>query len=473
MRLLCVPTACLAVLAIVTLGTALRAAAQPAPAQGLTGQHGSIVVIEVQGAIGVGTGYFVEHALAESKRREARLLVVRLDTPGGLVSATRAIIQGILASPVPVAVYVSPSGARAASAGTYMAYAAHFSAMAPGTHLGAATPIQLGTPATPAPSPAPTSPSPGERDKSGRAPATADSKIVNDAVAYLRSLAELRGRNADWAEKAVREAATLTARAALQENVIDVMASDLGDLLAKLNGRSYRTLGGEQRLAVQNALVEPIEPGWRARFLSVITDPNIAFILLMIGVYGIIFEFWTPGITGPGVVGAIALIVALMALSALPISYAGLALLGLGIALMVAEAMVPGIGVLGIGGVVAFALGAAFLFDPAGADFRLAVAWPVVISATLTSALLLMGLLGFLMRSRRAAVVTGAEEMLGLVGRVASWGTGPGGEGEGRVLVHGETWTAHATVPLAPGQRVKVVDREGLRLTVVPMDERS
>lgn len=425
----------------------------------------SVVVVDIQSTIGVGTAHFLEQSLSEAQRREARLVVVRLDTPGGLVSATRDIIRGILASPVPVAVYVAPSGARAVSAGTYIAYAAHFSAMASGTHIGAATPIQIGAPGLPGPT---RDPATEDKDKSGKS--VMERKIESDAVAYLKSLAELRGRNAEWAEKAVRDAATLTASEALKENVVDVIAEDLGELLAKLDGRSYRGPDGVRPLAVTNALVVPLEPDWRARFLSVITDPNVAFILLMIGIYGIIFEFWSPGLAGPGIIGSIALVVALMALSALPVSFAGLALIALGVALMIAESLTPGIGLLALGGIIAFALGSVFLFDPAGADIDFAIAWPLVISATLTSALLLIGLLGFVMRVSRAKVVSGAEEMPGLVGRVATWASGAS---EGRVIVHGEVWSARSTAPLMAGQQIKVVDRQDLQLIVVPYDERT
>ncbi len=458
----------LAIVAALVAAVSLQPGAHSQDAQPKRG-HGSVILVEIKGAIGVGTGHFIAQSLAEARRRDARLLIFQLDTPGGLVSATREIIQGILASPVPVAVYVAPSGARAASAGTYISYAAHFAAMAPGTHLGAATPVQMGTPGTPSPAP---SPSDKEKSKSGEGSAM-ERKIVNDAVSYLRSLAELRGRNADWAEKAVREAATLTASEALKERVVDVVAADVGDLLVQLDGRTFRTSSGEQTLAVRNALVVPIEAGWRTRFLTTITDPNVAFILLMIGVYGIIFEFWSPGLTGPGIVGGVALIVALAALSALPVSHAGMALLALGVALMIAETVAPGFGILGLGGTIAFALGAVFLFDPEGSDIDFAIAWPVVISATLTSALLLVGLLGYLMKSRSAKVVTGSEEMIGMVGTVVSWTTTPAGEGEGRVALHGETWSARASVPLAPGQSVVVIERRGLVVTVAPVDRRS
>lgn len=449
------------------LTMALVEAVRPVSAETVSSPPGSVVLVDIEGAIGVGTAHFLAQSLAEARRREARLVVLRLDTPGGLVSATRDIIRGILASPVPVAVYVAPSGARAASAGTYISFAAHFSAMAPGTHLGAATPIQIGAPGLPGPD---RTPAPGEADKSGDAKSAIERKIVNDAASYLRSLAQLRGRNADWAEKAVRDAATLTAPDALKEKVVDVVAADLGELLAKLDGRPYTSRDGARSLALKNALVVPLEPDWRGRFLNVITDPNVAFILLMIGIYGIVFEFWSPGLLGPGIVGGIALVVALVALSALPLSFGGLTLLALGLALMIAEGLAPGIGLLGAGGVVAFALGAVFLFDPAGADIDFAIAWPLVFSATLTSAFLLIGLLGFVMRVRRRRVVTGAEELLGLVGRVARWA--PGAH-EGRVIVHGEIWSARSAVPLSGGQEVKVIDRKDLQLVVAPTDERK
>jgi len=426
---------------------------------------GPVVLVDVKGAIGVGTAYQLGNAFKAARLQDAALIIIRLDTPGGLVSATRDIIQLILGSPVPVAVWVAPSGARAASAGTYIAYAAHVSAMAPGTHLGAATPIQLGSPGLPSPRP---TPAPDGTDKSRSQGSAMERKIVNDAVAYLKALAQLRGRNAEWAEKAVRDAATLTADEAVKDRVVDVVAANIGELLAKIDGRLVTAAGVEQSLAVRNAIVTPLEADWKTRLISTLTNPNIAFILLMIGVYGILFEFWSPGLTGPGIVGGISLIVALMALSALPISYAGLALLALGIALMVTEAFAPGFGILGIGGAVALALGGMFLFDPSGADINFGVAWPVILSATLTSALLLVGALGFLMRVRRRKVVTGSEELIGLEGQVVSWDGN-----EGRIRIHGETWAVRADRSLSPGTRVSVQDRQGLTLIVRPIEERT
>lgn len=422
-----------------------------------------VVVAEIKGAIGVGTVYYATDALAFAQREQAQLLILKIDTPGGLVSATREIIQSILASPIPVAVFVSPSGARAASAGTYIAYAAHIVAMAPGTHLGAATPIQIQLPGLPQ-GPRPDKPTPSSTDKKdGPTLDPAKSKMINDAVAYLRSLAQLRGRSEQWADKFVRDAATLTSTEALKEGVIDFVAIDVRDLLTKLQDRRVKVEGGERVLDVRDAVVKLIEPNWKVRFLTTITDPNIAFILLMIGVYGIIFEFWSPGLTGPGVVGGISLIVALMALSALPLSYAGLALLALGIALMAAEAFAPGFGILGIGGVVAFIAGAIFLFEPSGADIDVSIALPLIVSTAITSALFLIGLLGLVIRSRRNPVVTGPEELIGLEGEVVSWDVG-----RGKVRVHGEVWTARAAKDLQTGAQIKITGREGLTLFVQP-----
>lgn len=426
---------------------------------GARAQSAPVVSAKIQGAIGVGTRYYIEDVLARAAKANAQLVILNIDTPGGLVSATREIIQLILASPVPIAVYVSPSGARAASAGTYIAYAAHGVAMAPGTHLGAATPIRMQMPGMPQ---APKPPSDGKPAKPGGGTQdAAKSKMINDAVAYLRTLAQLRGRSEKWADKFVQDAATLTATEALKEGVIDLVATNINDLVAKLDGRRIKLDGGERVLDVGGAPVTTVEPNWKVQFLTAITDPNVAFILLLIGVYGIIFEFWSPGLAGPGVVGGICLIIAFAALSALPLNAAGLALLALGIALMAAEAFAPGFGILGLGGVVAFIAGAIFLFDPAGADIDLSIAWPLITAAAVTSALILIGLLGFIMRARRQPVVTGKEELIGLEGEVVSW------DGEqGRVYVHGENWAARSAAPLPKGAKIQVSGRDGLTLIV-------
>ncbi|MDW8371710.1 MAG: NfeD family protein, partial [Geminicoccaceae bacterium] len=410
---------------------------------------GPVLVIEIDGAIGVASAEFLEQALAEARARDAAALVMRLDTPGGLVTSTRVMIKAILGSPVPVILWVAPAGARAASAGTYLAYAAHLAAMAPGTHLGAATPIALGAPPV-----APREPGrDGERPAAGEA---AERKALNDAIAYLRALAQLRGRDAEWAQAAVEQAATLTAEEAVARGVVELLAGSLAELLDKAHGRTVRMAEGERVLALRDRPVETLDPGLRLKVLQVIADPNIAFVLLLVGVYGILFEFWNPGTFVPGVLGGIALFLALAALSVLPVQMAGVGLLLLGIALMVAEAFTPGIGILGLGGLVAFAAGAFFLFDPAAADFDLRVTLPVVIAATGVSALLLMGVLGAALGARRRRVVFGAEAIVGAEGQVIDW------QGDqGRVRVEGELWEARAARPLGPGTTVRVAGRKG------------
>ena len=416
---------------------------------------GRVLLLEIEGAIGFVAASRLEKALQKASAERASALIVRLDTPGGLVSSTRDMIRTILASPVPVVLFVAPSGARAASAGTYLAYASHVAAMAPGTHLGAATPISIGTPGMPSPTKAP----PGKDKPSG--PSAAERKVLNDAIAYLRTLAQLRKRNAEWAEKAVRDAATLTAAEAEKENVIDLVAADLSALLSAIDGRSVKTAAGEIKLATRGKVPVILQADWKMRLMSVITNPNIAFILLMIGFYGIVIEFWNPGVIIPGVVGGISLLLALTALSVLPVTFGGVGLLLLGLVLMLAEAFAPGFGVLGIGGLVAFVLGAVFLFDPESTTVPLSITWPVIAATAVTTVVFVVGILGSLMRSRTRPVRTGTEDMVGSTGEVVSWeGT------EGRVRTHSEIWSARAPAALSPGQRVTVTGLEGLVLLV-------
>lgn len=430
-------------------------------ARGQPEQSRPVVLIDIKGAIGFVAASQLAKALDHAAAQKAAALIVRIDTPGGLLSSTREMIHAILASRVPVVMYVAPNGSRAASAGTYLMYASHVAAMAPGTHLGAATPVSLSPPGFPG-SPPPSKPPPGS-EKQGETESTTASgrKVINDAVAYIRSLAELRGRNADWGEKAVREAATLTASAALKERVADVVAKDIDDLLVQIDGRSVTTAAGEGRLETKGRSVVEIKPDWKMQLMSTITDPNIAVILLMIGIYGILFEFWNPGAIAPGVIGGISLILALTALAVLPLNYAGLALLILGIALMVAEAFSPGFGIAGLGGIAAFALGALFLFDPEQSDIPIAVSWQVVAGLTALSAGFFAGVLGFAVRARHRPVRTGAERMIGSSGEVVSWA-----ENSGRVHVDGEFWEARSSQGLAKGQKVRVISRTGLTLTV-------
>lgn len=413
-------------------------------------------LLSIDGPVGPATSTYISRGLATAAERHAPFAILQIDTPGGLDTSMREIIRAILASPVPVVGYVAPAGARAASAGTYILYACHVAAMAPGTNLGAATPIQIGAPGTGGDRPA---------DKTTEKPG-AETKAVNDAVAYIRSLAELRHRNVDWAEKAVREAASLPAEEALQAKIIDLMADSLPALLQALNGRTVTTVSGPITLQTADVEVASIEPDWRTRFLAVITNPNVATILILIGIYGIIFEFYTPGFVGPGVIGAICLLLGLYALHLLPVDYSGVALMLLGIALMVAEVFTPGFGVLGLGGVAAFVLGSMMLLDRDVPGF--AIAWPLVAGTALGMSGLMLAVVTFVARSRRRPALTGTAELTGAVGPVVDW-QGRGG----RVRIRGVLWQARADHPLTEGDTVKVTGVSGLTLNVEKLDERS
>jgi len=422
------------------------------------------VVLQIDGAIGPAVADYIVRELRGISQADTRVVVLRMNTPGGLDTSMREIIRAILSSPVPVAAYVAPSGARAASAGTYITYASAIAAMAPGTNLGAATPIQLGgTPRLPGGAPQQKDKEKGSGgDTSASGPADTETrKAINDAVAYIRGLAELNGHNADWAAEAVRTAVSLPASEALKLNVIDVIADDVPDLLRKLDGRTVKVAGKPQTLATADLEIVTAAPDWRTELLAVITDPNVAFILLLIGTYGLIFEFLNPGAVAPGLIGAISLLVALYALNLLPINYAGAVLVMLGIGLMVAEAHIGSFGVIGVGGIVAFVIGAIMMFPPGAPGFALSLS--VVAGATAVTAALFLLVLTMLLRSRRRPVVTGKEGLLGAEGEAVAWD----GE-EGRVRVRGEIWRARAQRPLQPGARLKVINREGLVLVVEP-----
>ncbi|MGK2942540.1 MAG: NfeD family protein [Immundisolibacter sp.] len=420
----------------------------------------TVQVLTVVGAIGPASADYLVRGIDRAARQGATLAVVELDTPGGLDTSMRDIIKAILASPIPVATYVSPKGARAASAGTYILYASHVAAMAPATNLGAATPVEL-APGTDKPAP----PNPAGDTKPPDSP-PGDAKMrkaVHDAAAYIRGLAELRGRNVEWAERAVREAVSLSAPEALALKVIDTVATDLDDLLKQLNGRKIKMNGQMLTLDTANPTIERVLPDWRSRLLAVIGDPGIAYILMLLGIYGLIYEFMNPGMLLPGVVGSICLLLALFALQLMPISYAGLGLILLGIVLMATEAFLPSFGVLGLGGIIAFVLGSVMLIDTDLPGYG--ISWALIAPLAATTALFSFLVVGMALRARKRPVLTGAEEL-------------PGSEGEaledieiqGWARVHGELWRVRSPLPLARGAKVRVTARRGLTLDVEPID---
>jgi membrane-bound serine protease (ClpP class) len=412
------------------------------------------VVLEIDGAIGPPVADYIARELGSARAADARLIILRMNTPGGLDTSMRRIISAILASPVPVATYVAPNGARAASAGTYIAYASAIAAMAPGTNIGAATPVQFGgNPLFPS-----DQKSQKDEKKSGDSADTETRKIVNDATAYIRSLAAVSGRNADWAADAVRSAASLPAAEALSLHVIDVIADDVPDLLRKIDGREVTIAGKPARLATAGLEVETRPPDWQTELLMLVTNPNVAFILMLIGVYGLIFEFLSPGAVAPGLIGAISLLVALYALAFMPINYVGAALVLLGVALMIAEVHIGAFGALGVGGIAAFIIGAVMMFPAQVPGFSLSHG-VVAVTALGSAALLLLALAAVL--RRRRPVVTGHEALIGAEGETVSWQNG-----EGRVRVKGEIWLARSDAALTAGSRVKIVGRDGLVLRV-------
>ncbi|MGA7324604.1 MAG: nodulation protein NfeD, partial [Rhodomicrobium sp.] len=396
------------------------------------------VVADVTGVIGPATALYVRKAVTEAESQQAQVLVLRLDTPGGLLISTREIVEAILASPVPVIGYVAPSGAHAASAGTYILYATSIAAMAPGTNIGAATPVQIGgSPRPPDANQPRPNPSGGKKtSKPAPAPApTLETKATNDAVAWIKSLAELRGRNAEWAEKAVREAEALNARQALEQHVIDLIAPDTVALLRDVNGKKVVIGGTERSLSTQGIKIEHFEPDFLVQALGAIANPNVALILMLIGTFGLIVELMTPGAILPGVLGAISLVLGLSALSELPLAHAGVALVGLGMAFMIAEAFMPTFGILGLGGIIAFAIGAAMLVNTDVPAYR--VSYSVIAGMALVSAAFLIILVRYLWRSQRRKPVTGAEQLIGSEARVLNWR-----DGEGYVWAQGERWHA-------------------------------
>jgi membrane-bound serine protease (ClpP class) len=454
-------------LAVTALALAVLAlVAGPAASQsGVRSGSAEATLLQIEGAIGPATSRYFVRGLEAAQARGSRLLIVQIDTPGGLDTAMRDIIRAILASSIPVVSYVAPSGARAASAGTYILYASHIAAMAPATNVGAATPVSIGGgEEAPAPAHPPGAPAGAPaKDAHATEPATPmERKMINDAAAYLHSLAELRGRNAEWTNEAVRGAASLPASQALKEHVIDVIARDIPDLLAQINGREVLIGGHSVKLATAGLTVERVDPDWRTRLLSVITHPTIAYGLLLIGLYGLLLEGYNPGVMFPGVIGVIALMLALFALQILSVNYAGLALVVLGVGMIIAEFHVPAFGSLGLGGLVAFVVGSIILFDAETPG--MAIGLPLIAGIATVGGLVILAIAFLGARSQRRPVVTGERVMVGQTAEaVESFNE------KGQVRYAGELWNAHTATPLTIGQQVRIVKVEGLGLWVEPI----
>lgn len=472
----------LALAAVLALGCSLWLAAQESPVNGSSPVDAQTsVLITISGAIGPATADYLIRGIESAEEASASLVFVAMDTPGGLDSSMRDMIQAILNSTVPVVTFVSPQGARAASAGTYILYASHIAAMAPATNLGAATPVAIGgnggAPTAPTADEDTVTDDPDSEETSETVDDTAgeeaeepdipvlttamERKSVNDAVAYIRSLAERRGRNADWAERAVRLAESLSAQQALEQNVIDLVANNLADLVQQLDGWSVEINGDDVTLETTGLLIERFEPDWRTKFLEVISNPTVAYMLMLLGIYGLIFEGYNPGAIVPGVVGAIALLLALFSFQILPVNYAGLALIVLGIILMFSEFLVPSFGALGMGGIAAFVFGSVILIDSDVPGFGVSIT--LIASIATAGALTLLGIVWFAKRSRERPVVSGKEEIVGELAEALE-----DFEKEGYVWIHSERWIARSENPITKGQRLRVTMIHGLVLQVEP-----
>ncbi len=421
-------------------------------------QKNTAYIIDIKGVIGPATSDYFKRSLEKAVNSRAQFVVIRMDTPGGLSTAMREIIQDILKSPIPVAGFVSPGGARAASAGTYILYAAHIAAMAPGTNLGAATPVQIGGGSPPAP--AKTKDEDKKQPNEKKTYPTLKDKSINDSIAYIRSLAQLRKRNVEWAEKAVSEAASISSDEALKLNVIDLTADDLEELLVKIDGRKINVQGSNTFvLDTKNIKLTFIKPDWRSQFLGIITDPNVAYLLMLIGFYGIIIEFYSPGLIGPGIIGGISLLLAFYALNVLPINYAALGLILLGITFMVLEAYSPSIGILGLGGAISFIIGSIMLIDTDVEGFSISLSLIASVGTLMTGVFLFAVIV--LGTSKRSPPVIGLDNMTGITGEVIEWD-----KGQGRIRLQGSEWRAKGAEDFSPGSQVRVTAKEGLILIV-------
>ena len=476
---------------LAVLVTALAAISTTTPARA----DGTAVLLELEGALGVATAEYIVGGIEDAEEAGANIVIIRMDTPGGLVEPMRDIVQKILASSVPVATYIAPGGARGDSAGTYILFASHIAAMAPTTHVGAATPVSLGGGGDPPDSSPPFGERPaqdeepedteGESTEEGSegdevsddatdepqheppVPGSAmERKVLNDAIAYIRGLAEAHGRNADWAEKAVREAATLTAEGALEQNVIDLIANNQVELLAAIHGREVTVNNETVTLDTEGLEIIVVEPSWRIKILTTISNPEIALLLVLIGVYGLLFEGYNPGAIVPGVVGVIALLLAAYALQVIPVNYAGLALIIVGIGMIAAEAFVPSFGALGLGGIAAFIFGSIMMFDSGVPGYDISIAFVVVFGAVMGGAVLLTAT--YLLKLHRRGAVSGRGSIVGGIGTAVEDFTGAG-----RIWLEGEAWQALSSAPVAKGQRVLVRQMEGLTLHVDPLPQQD
>ena len=431
--------------------------AQAASTDKTTVPTGAVWVIGIDGAIGPASSDFLSRSFEKARISDARLIIIEMNTPGGLDASMRDIIKLILASEIPVATYVSPSGSRAASAGTYILYASHIAAMAPATNLGAATPVQIGAPTMPSP-PVPSAGEEEEDDQADKS-TTMERKMVNDAAAYIRGLADMHGRNADWAEDAVREASSLSSAEALDMNVIDIVAEDITDLTAQIEGMSVVLNGNEMVIMIEDSVIHEEKPDWRTELLTILTNPNLVMILGMIGIYGIILEFYNPGSLVPGIIGVICLIMAGYALQMLPVNYAGLTLMLIGIVFIIAEAMVPSFGILGFGGIVAFLMGGLMLFDTDSGAFQ--IGWPVLGATVFVMAIMIIVTIRLALKMRKQSVTTGIDVLIGREGEVLI-----DFKQKGQVRIGGEIWAARSTVDVKQGDSVRVLAVDGLMLEV-------
>ena len=434
---------------------------------------GTAILMDLEGALGVATAEYIIDGINTAQDQDASLIIIRMDTPGGLVEPMRDIVQAILGSSIPVVTYVSPGGARADSAGTYILLASHVAAMAPTTHLGAATPVSLMgedlSPGDAAPEETgadeetesdETEPTPGAPDSA------MERKVLNDSISYIRGLAEAHGRNADWAEDAVRNAATLTATEALDQNVIDLIADNRAELLQAINGREVRVKNEAFTIDSEGLVVEKLEPNWRLKILNTIASPEIAILLLMIGLYGLLFEGYNPGAIIPGVAGVICLLLAAYALQVLPVNYAGLALIVVGMILIIAEAFVPSFGALGLGGITAVIFGSIMMFDSGIPGFGISISF--VIGMALIAGIFLFWLVSYLLKLRKRGPISGRESIIGGIATATESFTG-----DGHVWLESESWAARSAAPIEKNQKVRVRAMNGLVLEIEPLRETS